>query len=64
MAADPLQQFMVRPLIALHAFGQDLSFTNAAFFMLLAAIIPVIFFSLWRSIPNALFPDGFSVLER
>lgn len=44
--ADPLRQFVVRPLIDIQAFGLDLSFTNASLFMLLAVIIPVIFFSL------------------
>lgn len=46
MAADPLKQFMVYPLIKIHALGVDISFTNAALFMVLAALIPVIFFSI------------------
>lgn len=58
MAADPLYQFMVRPLIPFQAFGWDLSFTNAALFMLLAAIVPVIFFA-FALHPQRLIPGRF-----
>ncbi|HLH12219.1 MAG TPA: F0F1 ATP synthase subunit A [Methylovirgula sp.] len=32
---DPIRQFTVKPIVALHLFGLDLSFTNASLFMLI-----------------------------
>jgi F-type H+-transporting ATPase subunit a len=40
---DPIHQFEIKPLVGLHVFGLDLSFTNASLFMVLVvAVISVI----------------------
>ncbi|BDB96013.1 F0F1 ATP synthase subunit A [Candidatus Hydrogenosomobacter endosymbioticus] len=40
----PLKQFEIHTLIPIDVFGIDLSFTNAAAFMMLAAVLPSAFF--------------------
>lgn len=39
---DPIEQFTIKPLVNLHLFGIDISFTNAAFFMALTAGLAVL----------------------
>jgi F-type H+-transporting ATPase subunit a len=43
-AMDPLRQFTVKTWIPLNLWGLDLSLTNSAFFMVLAALLPMLFF--------------------
>lgn len=42
----PLKQFEIHRIIPIKLFGLDLSFTNASLFMVLAVIIPLVFFRL------------------
>nr|WP_156095420.1 F0F1 ATP synthase subunit A [Candidatus Hepatobacter penaei] len=46
---SPLHQFLIKTLVPLHVGGVDLSLTNAAAFMLLAACLPLVF--LWIGRP-------------
>jgi F-type H+-transporting ATPase subunit a len=41
---NPLSQFAVHPLIPIHAFGYDLSFTNSSLLMLISFLVIVFFF--------------------
>ncbi|WP_018146609.1 F0F1 ATP synthase subunit A [Henriciella marina] len=47
--ADPMSQFEVKKLFELQIGGIDLSFTNAAFYMLLAVSLIIVFFGLAAS---------------
>ena len=38
-AINPIEQFALTPIVPIHLFGLDFSFTNSAFYMLLAAAI-------------------------
>lgn len=38
---SPLHQFLIQPLLSFQIGGIDLSFSNAAFFMMLAALLPI-----------------------
>lgn len=49
---DPLHQFMIHPLIHLHLFGYDISFTNSALFMVLATALAIIFLFLATRSPQ------------
>lgn len=44
--ADPMHQFEVKKLIDLPVAGLDLSFTNAAFYMLLGVLFIIVFFGM------------------
>lgn len=43
---DPLNQFMIRPLVDLQLFGWDVSFTNASLFMALATTSIILFLTI------------------
>lgn len=48
---NPLSQFEIKPLIPIELFGIDLSFTNAAAFMLVASLLAIfIFYVLTRNL--------------
>lgn len=47
--ADPMHQFQVQKLIDFNIGGLDLSFTNAAFYMLLSVVLIVAFFGMAAS---------------
>ena len=48
---NPLSQFEIKPLIPIELFGLDLSFTNAAAFMLAATLLAIfIFYVLTRNL--------------
>lgn len=55
---SPLEQFVIRKIIPLNAFGFDISFTNASLFMVIATVLIILFqkYSLRRAtlIPNRL----------
>lgn len=51
---SPLHQFLVKPIVPLSLWGVDISFTNASLFMLLAALLPLLFLFLGR--PYQRFP--------
>ena len=53
MHESPLHQFLVKTVIPIHVFGVDISFTNAAAFMLLAAALPLFFLWLGRPYRDA-----------
>ena len=38
-AMDPIHQFKIAPIVDLHPFGIDASFTNASLFMLIAVLM-------------------------
>ena len=40
---SPVEQFTIKPIIPLEAFGYDISFTNASLFMLLSIICSFVF---------------------
>lgn len=41
MSADPLHQFVVKPIVDINIAGVDVSFTNSALFMVLSAVVSV-----------------------
>jgi len=45
VALDPLHQFQVTPIIPIEVAGVDLSFTNSSLFMVLGAVLTVVFLS-------------------
>lgn len=40
---DPLSQFAIKPIVPIEIFGIDVSFTNSALYMVLAAVIVAVF---------------------
>ena len=62
MQESPLHQFLVKTLVPIHVFDIDISFTNAAVFMMLAAALPLVF--LWLGRPYSETPGrGQALLE-
>ncbi|MGL4371636.1 MAG: F0F1 ATP synthase subunit A [Alphaproteobacteria bacterium] len=57
MAASPLQQFLIKPLVPLHVAGIDLSFSNASLMMVLACCVALVFFA-WGGLRDSLVPRG------
>jgi F-type H+-transporting ATPase subunit a len=57
VAASPLQQFLIKPLVPLHLAGIDFSFSNASLMMVLACLIPLAFFAL-GGLRDSLVPKG------
>jgi len=55
---DPIHQFAIHPLIPIHLFGWDLSFTNSSLFMFVAVFLIVGFFTLAMR-ARALVPQRF-----
>lgn len=43
--ADPLHQFVIVPIVPLEVAGMDISFTNSSLWMLIAAVVSTVFFS-------------------
>ncbi|MBN9342776.1 MAG: F0F1 ATP synthase subunit A [Caedibacter sp. 38-128] len=43
MATNPLEQFLIKPLIPLHIGGYDISFTNSSLFMVLTTALIILF---------------------
>ena len=37
-AMDPIHQFVIKPIVSLHPFGIDASFTNASLFMMIVVL--------------------------
>jgi F-type H+-transporting ATPase subunit a len=55
MEHGPLHQFVIYPLVDIHLWGWDISFTNAALFMVLSVVLPVLFLLAprpYRAIPT------------
>jgi F-type H+-transporting ATPase subunit a len=52
---NPLEQFTVRPILPLHLFGYDISFTNQSLFMVLVVVATSLFLTLSVK-PNRLVP--------
>mgnify|MGYP001098608499 CR=1 FL=1 len=46
MAASPMEQFEVRPLIPIHVGGYDISFTNQALWMVIVVLSLSLFLTL------------------
>lgn len=42
MAADPIHQFIIKPIVPLHAGGIDISFTNSALWMIIGVLVSTI----------------------
>jgi F-type H+-transporting ATPase subunit a len=60
---NPLEQFTVRPILPLHLFGYDVSFTNQSLFMVLVVVATSLFLTLTVK-PNRLVPTrGQSMAE-
>ena len=55
--SNPMEQFVIKPIIPLQVGGVDISFTNSALFMVLAVVVSTVLFGLClrkRSlVPNA-----------
>jgi F-type H+-transporting ATPase subunit a len=43
MSANPLDQFIIKPLLELEAFGHDVSFTNSSAYMVVAVTLTLVF---------------------
>ena len=52
---NPLEQFTVRPILPMHLFGYDVSFTNQSLFMVLVVLATSLFLTLAVK-PNRLIP--------
>lgn len=44
--ADPVSQFIIKPIIPFEVAGVDLSFTNSSLWMMIAAVLSITFFSM------------------
>ena len=50
---SPVEQFTIKTLIPLEAFGYDISFTNASLFMILSVMVSSLFLYLGLSVKDA-----------
>ena len=58
--ADPVKQFVIKPIIPMEVGGFDLSFTNSALWMAIAVVVSISFFSLSIS-KKSLVPGRFQI---
>ena len=61
MAADPLEQFEIQPIIPIHIGGLDISFTNSALWMVIAVVLATGFLT-WAMRQRALVPNGWQLV--
>ena len=54
-AMDPIHQFAIKPIVSLHPFGIDATFTNASLFMVIVALAAAALMLL-GTLPRALVP--------
>lgn len=60
--ADPIHQFIIKPLIPFEIGGFDLSFTNSALWMIIGAVVSVVFLTL-ASKKQAMVPGRLQVFS-